>query len=36
MGEDSPMVSREAVAEVVCWLSSDAARAVTAQVIAVR
>jgi enoyl-[acyl-carrier-protein] reductase (NADH) len=30
------MVSREAVAEVVCWLASDAARAVTGQLIAVR
>lgn len=36
MGEAAAMVSREAVAEVVCWLSSDAARAVTGQLIAVR
>ena len=36
MGESAPMVSREAVADVVCWLSSDAARAVTGQLIAVR
>jgi NAD(P)-dependent dehydrogenase (short-subunit alcohol dehydrogenase family) len=36
MGEKTTMVSREAVAEVVCWLASDAARAVTGQLIAVR
>jgi NAD(P)-dependent dehydrogenase (short-subunit alcohol dehydrogenase family) len=36
MGEETAMVSREAVAEVVCWLASDAARAVTGQLIAVR
>ena len=36
MGEQPAMVSREAVAEVVRWLASDAARAVTGQLIAVR
>jgi NAD(P)-dependent dehydrogenase (short-subunit alcohol dehydrogenase family) len=36
MGEQSAMVSREAVADVVCWLASDAARTVSGQVIAVR
>jgi len=36
MGEQAAMVSREAVADVVCWLCSDAARAVTGQLIAVR
>jgi len=36
MGEGSPMVSREAVADAVCWLSSEAARAVSGQLIAVR
>lgn len=36
MGETSTMVSREAVADVVCWLASDAARAVNGQVVAVR
>jgi len=36
MGEKASMVSREAVADVVCWLASDAARAVSGQVIAVR
>lgn len=36
MGEQQSMVSREAVAEVVRWLASDAARAVTGQLIAVR
>lgn len=36
MGETTEMVSREAVADVVCWLASDAARAVTGQIIAVR
>ena len=35
-GDKAAMVSREAVAEVVCWLASDAARAVTGQLIAVR
>lgn len=32
----TPMVAREAVADVVLWLSSDAGRAVTGQVIPVR
>lgn len=36
MGEHASMVSREAVADVACWLASDAARAVSGQVIAVR
>lgn len=36
MGEQPAMVSREAVAEVVRWLASDAARVVTGQLIAVR
>ncbi len=36
IGETAGMVSREAVADVVCWLSADAARAVTGQLIAVR
>jgi NAD(P)-dependent dehydrogenase (short-subunit alcohol dehydrogenase family) len=36
MGEKPAMVSREAVADVVCWLASDAAGAVNGQVIAVR
>jgi len=36
MGEKSAMVSRDAVADVVCWLASDAARAVSGQVVAVR
>lgn len=35
MGSDTPMVTREAVSDVVLWLCSDAARAVTGQVIAV-
>ncbi|MEO6525625.1 MAG: SDR family oxidoreductase [Gemmatimonadaceae bacterium] len=36
MGPDTAYVTREAVAEVAVWLSSDAARAVTGQVIRVR
>lgn len=36
MGADAPMVSREAVAEVVLWLCSESARAVSGQVIPVR
>ena len=36
MGAKSSMVSREAVADVVCWLASDAACAVSGQVVAVR
>jgi NAD(P)-dependent dehydrogenase (short-subunit alcohol dehydrogenase family) len=36
MGADATMVSREAVADVVLWLCSDAARAVSGQVVAVR
>lgn len=36
MGSDTPMVTREAVAEVVLWLCSDASRAVSGQVIPVR
>jgi len=36
MGENASMVSRDAVADAVCWLASDAARAVSGQVIAVR
>jgi NAD(P)-dependent dehydrogenase (short-subunit alcohol dehydrogenase family) len=36
MGESTPMVTREAVADTVCWLASDAARAVSGQLIAVR
>ena len=36
MNPDAPMVTREAVAEVVLWLCSDAARAVSGQVIPVR
>jgi NAD(P)-dependent dehydrogenase (short-subunit alcohol dehydrogenase family) len=36
MGADAPMVTREAVADVVLWLCSDAARVVSGQVIPVR
>lgn len=36
MGADASMVTREAVADVVLWLCSDAARAVSGQVIPVR
>ena len=36
MGPDAAYVTREAVAEVVVWLCSDAARAVTGQVVRVR
>lgn len=36
LGEQDSMVSREAVADTVCWLASDAARAVSGQVVAVR
>ena len=36
MGADAPMVTREAVADVVLWLCSDAARAVSGQTIPVR
>jgi NAD(P)-dependent dehydrogenase (short-subunit alcohol dehydrogenase family) len=36
MGPDTPMVTREAVADVVLWLCSDASRAVSGQTIPVR
>jgi len=36
MGESTTMVSREAVADAVCWLASEEARAVSGQVVAVR
>lgn len=36
MGADAAYVTREAVADVVLWLCSDAARAVTGQVVRVR
>jgi NAD(P)-dependent dehydrogenase (short-subunit alcohol dehydrogenase family) len=36
MGADAPMVTREAVADVVLWLCSESGRAVSGQVIPVR
>ena len=36
MGADAPMVTREAVADVVLWLCSDASRAVNGQLVPVR
>lgn len=36
MGADAPMVTREAVADVVLWLCAEGSRAVTGQVIPVR
>ena len=36
MGSDVAYVTREAVADVVLWLCSDAARAVSGQIVRVR
>ncbi|HET7190003.1 MAG TPA: SDR family oxidoreductase [Gemmatimonadaceae bacterium] len=36
MGAETPMVTREAVADVVLWLCSDASRAVSGQLVPVR